>query len=463
MGSFAYTCAVSGLPIECGDRVRYFLLTKNPYHNGAENTCSIHDLWFPRTFPLCGIYNDYGSVEEIAVNAEQEVWLEGFEKDMIEQGWGENTIHDVSTKKNMKFNELLNAIQEGRILVQREVEHISTNELWENIKSLANKALGKKEDTRSPEEKRDSKVPAGIPTMFRIQKIAEKLGIPIYDGNWNKTSIVIDEPTRGEVRIRCHNMYGEDLKPDDKFTPGKAVEHQVRVLEKLQAELSNYATMISTGSGGCAVSKDKKRTKATYIQPDTELLIRPKPGTHDGAIYKYRNNKQPLPVGHAMIREDVWQALIKLSFEGYTNSSFKNIKIQTYYDGIFGFLDGIKQKSKNIESLDKKTADLLSWVEKDILIRDHQGAWIFKDSIPFTVGLGTHFDLLINKGDLAKETANMMAEFAFIHHILSSCRYQWRPSSSAGPQFGEYRSHKKLHTAFAKIANDILIQNKKNE
>ncbi len=29
MGSFAYTCCVSGLPIEYGDPVRFFLLTQN--------------------------------------------------------------------------------------------------------------------------------------------------------------------------------------------------------------------------------------------------------------------------------------------------------------------------------------------------------------------------------------------------------------------------------------------------
>jgi hypothetical protein len=81
MGSFDYTCAVSGLPIGAGDDVRLMLLTQNPYHHGKKAgamTCGMNDVWFPRTFPLRGRYNDYGGVDHIQGPAQQAAWLAGF-------------------------------------------------------------------------------------------------------------------------------------------------------------------------------------------------------------------------------------------------------------------------------------------------------------------------------------------------------------------------------------------------
>jgi hypothetical protein len=64
MGSFDYTCAISGLPIAGGEAVRYLLLTQNPYHRGVKAgsfVCYSTDHWFPRVFPIRAKYNDYGS------------------------------------------------------------------------------------------------------------------------------------------------------------------------------------------------------------------------------------------------------------------------------------------------------------------------------------------------------------------------------------------------------------------
>jgi hypothetical protein len=449
MGSFAYTCAISGLPIEAGDKVRYLLLTKNPYHNGAENTCYIHDLWFPRTFPLKGSYNDYGSVEKVTAGVEREIWLEGLEKDMVERGWGENSCHDVPTKKGLKFDELLNAIQEGRILVERETDHYSSmDDLLERLDVMTGKKKKVEEDTRSPEEKRDSKIAAGVPTMYRVQKAAEKLDLAIYDGAWSKPTIMIDETERGEVRVRCHCMYGEKLNPNDKFTAGAAVKQQVAVLEKLQAALSDYATMISTSADGCGVTGEDKRT---YTQPDTELLIRPKPGTPNGTLNKYRDNKQPLPVGHAMIREDVWQALIKNNtVETWNGKNFLQVGIDAFYDGINKFVETVKK-----ELSDKSPASkLLRRMSYESESRDLTGAWIAaKDMIPFTVGLGTHFGLMMEKEEVPEGFFKTVAEFAFINSILAQTRYQWRTSSSAGPQFGEWERHENLLKSLADVAH----------
>ena len=62
MGSFDFTCSISGLAIGAGDPVKFFLLTENPYDDN-NIVCYVHDLYVPRTWPISADYNDYGSIE----------------------------------------------------------------------------------------------------------------------------------------------------------------------------------------------------------------------------------------------------------------------------------------------------------------------------------------------------------------------------------------------------------------
>lgn len=102
MGSFAATCAISELPIEAGDKVRYLLLSSNPYIE--ENIkCYSTGLWFPRTYPLQAVYNDYGSIDNVVQPNLCQGFLDGLKLDMIEKGWGDNSVHDVPAKKRYDF------------------------------------------------------------------------------------------------------------------------------------------------------------------------------------------------------------------------------------------------------------------------------------------------------------------------------------------------------------------------
>ena len=103
MGSFDYTCCVSGLPISDGTPIRYLLLTENPYNSPAEHTCYIDDRWALRTFPLRAEYDDYGSVQIVQEGLLRDIWLEGFKRDLVERGTGDNSCHDVPVRKDMTF------------------------------------------------------------------------------------------------------------------------------------------------------------------------------------------------------------------------------------------------------------------------------------------------------------------------------------------------------------------------
>ena len=112
---------ISGLPITEGDRVRYFLLTENPYEDTL--ICSNTDLYFPRTYPLSAVYNHYGSIEDYDPDCPQIVGLlEQFKRDLVPVGIGDNQCHDVATRKDMGFEKVLKAVWERRILVDRKFD-----------------------------------------------------------------------------------------------------------------------------------------------------------------------------------------------------------------------------------------------------------------------------------------------------------------------------------------------------
>ena len=118
MGSFDYTCSVSGLPISEGEPVRFLILTENPFYRPAGMTCEMGDIWSPRCFPLKAVYNDYGSVEEIQEGFCLNLWFNGLQKDLVEQGTGDNVCHDIATDRDMGMDTFLSALQEGRLKVQ---------------------------------------------------------------------------------------------------------------------------------------------------------------------------------------------------------------------------------------------------------------------------------------------------------------------------------------------------------
>jgi hypothetical protein len=429
VGSFSYTCTISGLPIEAGDKVRYFLLTENPYEDSR--ACAPTDLWFPRTFPIRAKYNDYGSVEDIEEGPLKDTWLEGLKLDLSERGWGDNSCHDVPTSKDMTFDALLEAIVEGRVRVSREVDYdvLNGRPKRKEMSRAKRKELGLHVYTTLP----------GVPTRKRVEKALIKAGLPIYGGMGAQGGFMIDKRAFGEVRVRFQS-WGAEFGKDAEW------------LAKAVKQLGEYATMISAGTGSYAHSG--------------ELRIRPKPGTKD--YHGSRpDRKKPLNVDHAMIREDVWQALIKLEVEGWYNGKTGGLTVDAFRRGIrqvhTKYIGEVKKNQERMEVMRKAAekqgdTDLAGLVESAFSIfldppNDIPGAWILKDSIPFTVALGTHWKLLMKNAPVSEEILDTIAEFGFLHHVLSATRYWWRPSYSIGPQFGEWGRHVVVQQAILNVTN----------
>lgn len=370
MGSFSYTCAISGLPIEEGDAVRYYLLTENPYDSNIR--CSMTDLWFPRTWPLKGIYNNYGSVEKVAGEAEKQLWLDSLRLDLVERGWGANSCHDVPTSKDMSFDQLLEAAWEGRILVSRDVD------MWAHrpeLQELLAKAGG------LPKSKQ--KIPKGIPTRKRVERILKQAGVG--------DTLIVRSDGPGRVSVQSALFHKTTFATVQELLSGK------------------YATMLT-------VDRDGHHTP--------EVLVGAKLGVDSYYPDRKKGKDKPLKVAQSMIREDVWQALCQIQ-----------------YKTDWGVVISLEKMETNARD---------AWVSVTSAgARLANGAGIFtSDPIPFTVGTGRLFEMMGRKytlGEVKEEEVapflRSAAEFLLISQILANVRYQWRPSYSNGPQFGEYPLH----------------------
>lgn len=410
MGSFASTCCISGLPIEAGDAVRYLLLTQNPSCDGGFVSDS-HGRWAPRTWPIKARYNDYGSIEKWEEGPIQELIMKGFQGDLVEVGVGDNSVHDVAAKKDMSFEDLLEAVWEGRVKVYQ-------NPWTQNPKNLV-----KIPEHLIPE------VPKWIPNIRNVETILSEIQIKEHD------RYLVDD-LGGSVRVRWNGRSGDYDKDEERLLEAKAL------LEK------TFAVALTAGSGD-------------YARP-MELLCFMAPGKneqgHDRHIYSKRE-EPTLLIQQAMVREDVWQALLKLKVS--SNWSRSKDSLDKYRDSVTRFLKKVQaQKEKRLKSSTAVSTIeelLLHWDLENIAREEIFAFLLAKDMIPSSIGLATHSRMLINSGHADEDFAALAAEFSFIWKILMNVRYVWRPSDTSGPQFGEY----KIHLSFLRALSKTCLEAKK--
>ena len=142
MGCWNETCAISHISISGGEAVRFLPIVQNPYHiekidgfpckDGEETPivlkgrsgCYIEDLWVPLCYPIRGVYNDYGTIEDIPEKSEKDVaelnqFIDAFKKYCVPLDIGENKCHDIAIEE-FTIENILEALQEGRCFMRYE-------------------------------------------------------------------------------------------------------------------------------------------------------------------------------------------------------------------------------------------------------------------------------------------------------------------------------------------------------
>jgi hypothetical protein len=177
-----------------------------------------------------------------------------------------------------------------------------------------------------------------------------------------------------------------------------------------------------------------------------------------------------LQVRQAMIREDVWQALLTnrvKTWDGkvYTASSYKK-SLREYME---------KRRARDAET--KKLWEELRANPGNLeLIKNFYGrdtgrdrdlenpvSWILsKDPVPFVSGICTHYKLLEESGRMTDEFLDSLAEFAFVQAVLGDLRFVWQPGHSTGPQSGDWDAHKWWVGQLGKIVTNVIKEREKN-
>lgn len=175
MGSFDMMCSISGLPIQCGDPIKVVFLTANPYGD-VESMFAPHGHYAPRAPAIDAMYDDYGLP---LFTGDVAVALKQFHADTVVQGWGDNSVRDVPTHRQMSMTEILNAIQEQRMVVK----------------------------SASLEGGSMSKLPKGVPSLKRVTRLLKSANIVVNDGFG---SYLVDRHERGtiSVRVPCGQSMG---------------------------------------------------------------------------------------------------------------------------------------------------------------------------------------------------------------------------------------------------------------
>ena len=416
MGSFSFTCGISGLSIEAGDDVRVFLLTKNPYNSGAGNCCYMHDMWIPRTPALRAKYNDYGSIDRIHHNDKfvQDLWLRGLDVDLVEKGVGDNNIHDVATRRGMTFDQLCEAIGEGRLEVRQD-----TKDFW-------------RQPSRFVDDLATRPVTMKIPTLALVETTLMASGLKVST-EYHNNNYLVDSPVLGLIRVRWAGS--NFLKDEEKLRAAVAA-----------LEPCGFATVLTSGSGRYAASA-------------VDLLVTAPPGASEhpcGPRWDSTDDDRTLAVNWVMIREDVWQKLAQLP-RRHTNYSGKHVRHT--YSGIDAYKAGVRRLW-----LSAKESPLVNWEKPDWSALDvgwHMGrnyeipgASLFSERAPGVITLGSHLAMAVVADGLepSEDFFDGLAELAAISDTLGAVRHMWYPSYSSGPQFGEWTESARYLCALAQVA-----------
>lgn len=395
MGSFASTCCVSGLPIEAGDPVRWLLLNQSPYDS---HWCESTSVWVPRTWPIKAKYNDYGSIEEWEEGPVLDVILKGFQLDLMERGQGENSYHDPPVRKDMTFPHLLDAVWEDRVRVCRE---------------------------RHPPDEDE-----GLPES----SILRRGWLPSY------------QPTLKKLEALFPDLQVDEFYPGYRIRPVKKWERScdatVALLQeaKSTAEAAGYAAVV-TASDVSGLSAQL----LVYVAPGmTDELGSTSP--HARGLWHGPHLEEGLAVRQGMIREDVWRQLLKLPIRSWG----KTTGFSDYRETPKAYFHALQERRAEREERREKGSRLPRWLDEEMVglhFRDQLGGGLLgKDAVPFLVGLSTHARLLDPVPESFYKTA---AEFTYISDFLFSIRHLWHPSWSAGPQFGEWKSHREYFAALS--------------
>lgn len=435
--------------------------------------------------PVQATYNGYGAAEGVPPVDEALAanWLDGFQVDLCEKGVGPNIYHDVAVDKRMDLSALLAALHKRRVEVRRHVETPAER-----------RAEGAKVSAML---KGRLMLPRGIPTLRRIEwaiALADAFTYTVDPAPSSRGTMAV----RGPGGVYHYTPPGKadyriDLDPWCGFGFGtaksEAADGTGTFTFPLAPDLDGHGFLLErVGRGEViarvkspspilgpmmlhALAKHLRRRYAVMVSPGAydggELLIRPKLGTMEGdhpfVFLRGADTPPRLRVEQAMVREDVWQALLGMrvtmtgekGLVGGDLAAFRKAARETWTAYRKHFLPKGPEKSTTRGRLWSAAFQIWGYEAGNPV------AWLVGQN-PSIHGfnLGSTFALFSqgrHSGAEIERFLDVLAETALVTYALEELRIPWRPFSEghlrAWPTEAAWSRHQDFFRALLGIVN----------
>lgn len=352
------------------------------------------DHWAVFSPALRGKYDDYGGIELTAgltdVFAQQAV-LRMLRAACVELGPGDNTVHDVEVNATDSLGEFLTGIWERRVRVKA----LDGGHPWRPMAQVAPQpppvTWAELDERLAAHRARTPPLRPDIPLS-----LPEKWPTRERVTAWLQSSnLLVDELGHGVVRVRAPS-----------FSAPMTAEAWVKWQQRLRTE--GVQSIVVAGSG-------------SYGSGCPELWVIADP-SQQGPIYlgKERTD-QSLRLAAAYVREESWAELLRLS-----------------------------EKPENKWD---RTIALSAWLKEDAdpaLLQSIREGYEVHD----TPGLRTLLDVEPELPGTRKERQALrraVIETHVVSIVARRLRIPWMPETH-GPQFGEFRRHRRWHQHLAALA-----------
>ena len=353
-----------------------------------------------RAPPIRGQYDDYGGFENLHEEDKHiaDLWLQGFNVDLVEKGVGDNTVHDLAVRKNMDFPTLCSALKSGCVQIYKNCDTFwrldSENKWWE-------------------EEE--------------FEWVAELKNVETVLGVEYKELFHIDSPLQGIVRIR-----------------GKSYDNSQ--LSVAQEKLNSvFATVITN------------RSNKSF---EHELLVFTKPQTgensHEGTVYwdgsLPTRSITKTYADWAFVRQDIWDALLAEKVpDDYDEPCYC---FKTRLEDLYKYFDVVKDAIKNRPERMKPLDRPLHF--KDVQLHLWNTPFSsYLPSDPGLVGMEDHFFMMALSDIPDTEKLHIVAKTAELLHITSwlcVARRYWKPCHRGGYQDSNWGGQVKYLEIISSIA-----------
>lgn len=364
--------------------------------------------------------------------------------DVQEHGWGDNPCHDHGVSRDMDMKEFLSTIGGGSVRVKADCRH----SLFQP-ETKEDKASRLKDEKRFKETfDKPRKIPVGVPTRKRVEKLLIAKGFKMYKGDYGSTDLIVRHKSYGKVVI-------ETSGSDRSATLQKA----------LKALSKRYAVTLASGEEGSF-------SAALFVQPKVGV-------DYHAKERKGLNRRETVPLAPVLIREDVWQKLLATKIETDWSSEepatveSTRVRVRKLWDMLQKEYAEVAELRATIEALEDssskegirlaleaKTRFRRVSMETEDFALQNKVYGLARDPIPFYYSIPFNFRLaayqasegLVTEAEV-EEYLTTVAETMHVNELLMCVRHTWQPGHREGPQDGMWALHEKVLASFLDVAS----------